>query len=146
LSRLPEIKQSDWLLLVEGESDTWTCAHYGIPALGIPGTSTWRSAWAECLEGISDIYVWKEPDQAGARLVEAIAKDIPNLKIISPPEGTKDISEAHIQGVDVVALIDQLKAGAVPVAQILRELADLFEEFRATFIIKKNGSQCLLWL
>ena len=49
------------MLLVEGESDCWTTWFHGIPALGVPGKSTWKSDWAPYLEG-TEVYVWQEPN------------------------------------------------------------------------------------
>jgi len=110
LDRLESIKKLGWTLLVEGESDSWTAWHYNLPALGIPGKTTWRPEWATDLAGVS-VYLWQEP---GAEdLTAKILPDIADLFLIEAPEGVKDISEAHIQGKDVVALIEELKKSAI---------------------------------
>src|SRR5918996_4585229 len=85
--------------------------------LGIPGKTTWRSDWAKYLDGI-DVYLWVEPDADD--LIARVGADIPNLKVIRAPEGIKDISEAHLQGTDVAALVKVLKANAVPAQDIIR--------------------------
>jgi putative DNA primase/helicase len=61
LWRLREIQEAGWVLLVEGESDCWTCWPHGIPALGLPGKSIWKPAWTELLKGLT-VYLWQEPD------------------------------------------------------------------------------------
>ena len=43
LSRLHLAHQAGYILLVEGESDAQTLWHHGLPALGLPGASTWRA-------------------------------------------------------------------------------------------------------
>ena len=95
LNRLPK---SGPVLIPEGESDCWACWLHGIPALGAPGKGIWPEAWAEYLKGL-DVTVWQEP---GAEdFVLRVLKTAPNLKYIVAPVGVKDISEAHIQGLDV---------------------------------------------
>jgi hypothetical protein len=103
-------------LLVEGESDAWTCWLHGIPALGVPGKSTWRTELAQRLAGL-DVILWCEPDAAD--LVERVGRDVPNLRVIKAPAGTKDLSEAHVRGEDVRALVDRLTHEAEPAAVFL---------------------------
>lgn len=110
LDRLESFKKDGWVLLVEGESDCWTAWYHGIPALGLPGKTHWKSAWAQYFEGL-EVYLWQEPDADDLSL--RVAKDIPELKLFIAPEGIKDISEAHIQGKDVASLLKGLEAVAV---------------------------------
>ncbi|GFP18678.1 putative DNA primase/helicase [Candidatus Hakubella thermalkaliphila] len=118
LGRLKEIRTAGWVLLVEGESDCWTGWAYQLPLLGLPGKTIWHKEWASYFEGL-EVYLWQEPDAPD--LTERITPDIPNLRIIEAPEGIKDISEAHLQDLDVVKLIEDLRAKARPAAEILRE-------------------------
>jgi putative DNA primase/helicase len=98
LWRLDGARQAGYAVLVEGESDAHTIWHHGIPAIGIPGARTWRTAWAEHLEGIEKVYVVVEPDAAGERLWERIAAT-PALRerLYRVVLGDyKDASEMHI--------------------------------------------------
>jgi hypothetical protein len=113
---LQEVRKSGWVLLVEGESDTWTCWLHGVPALGVPGKSTWRSEWAQYVAGL-DVVLWCEPNAVD--LVERVARDVPGLRVIEAPAGTKDLSEAHVRGEDVRALVDRLTREAQPAAVFL---------------------------
>jgi hypothetical protein len=106
-----------WVVLTEGESDTWTGWHYKVPTLGIPGKSTWKSEWAEHLEGL-DVYLWVEPDAND--LIARVGADLPGLRVIRAPEGVKDISEAHLNGKNVADLIETLKADATIAQDLLR--------------------------
>lgn len=115
---LREIQKAGWVLLVEGETDCWTCWLHDLPALGLPGASTWRPEWAEHLKGMQ-VFLWAEPDEAGQALPLKIGKDLPGLKVIKAPEGIKDLNEAHVRGEDIPALVERLKAQAVP-AETLR--------------------------
>ncbi len=115
LWRLAEIRKAGWVLLVEGESDCHTAWLLDIPALGVPGAAMWSDGAANHLDGL-DVFVWREPDNGGRTLVSAVSKSLPTARIITP-EGVKDLSEAHIKGLDVVALVAELKAKAAPIAQ-----------------------------
>ena len=57
-------RERGWVLLVEGESDCWTCWADKVPALGIPGKANWKADWADALAGIPPdrIYIWVEPE------------------------------------------------------------------------------------
>jgi hypothetical protein len=122
LERLGDARAAGWLLLGEGESDCWTAWSRGLPALGIPGKATWQPAWASDVADIPEIYLWQEPDAED--LVERVARDLPDVRVIVAPPGIKDVSVAHVRGDDVVALLERLKAGARPAQELLRERAD----------------------
>ena len=110
---LKRAKAAGWVLLVEGETDTLTAWFSKIPALGLPGKNNWKSEWAAHLQGLQ-VYIWQEPD--APELPGKVAKDLPTLLVIPAPAGIKDISEAHLQGQDVAALIADLKSQARPPA------------------------------
>jgi hypothetical protein len=61
------------IVIVEGESDAQTLWLHGIPALGLPGASSWREEWSAPLEGIHSIYVVIEPDDGGEAMRRWIA-------------------------------------------------------------------------
>ena len=73
LWRLEAIRNAGYVMLVEGESDAQTLWYHKIPALGIPGASNWKAAWADYLEGIERIYAIIEPDQGGDTLREKLS-------------------------------------------------------------------------
>jgi hypothetical protein len=76
LERLARANTAGMIVLVEGESDCHTLWHHDVPALGIPGASNWKEAWATCLEAIPLIYLVIEPDVGGATLQAAFAKSV----------------------------------------------------------------------
>ncbi len=116
LWRLAEIRREGWVVLVEGESDCHTLWFYGVPALGIPGAQNYRAEWTAALSGL-DLYVWREPDEGGDKMVEKLRPLLPTAHVIMPPEGVKDISEAHCAGRDIPALVAELKASARPIGE-----------------------------
>ena len=102
---------------MEGESDAQTLWSYDIPALGIPGATTWKEDWAEYLKGLT-IYVWQEPDTGGEQFSAKIGDSVPDAFIISAPLDRKDVSECHISGDDIPALMEQLRVRAIPYHEI----------------------------
>ncbi|MCL4534974.1 MAG: hypothetical protein M1370_07415 [Bacteroidetes bacterium] len=109
-----------FITLVEGESDAQTLWHYGIPALGAPGASTWKPEWAKYLEGLR-VYAWQEPGAGGETFIQKIGASIPEAHILTPSEGRKDISECHILGDDVPAVVQKLMAQARPYSAVQAE-------------------------
>jgi hypothetical protein len=116
-------KPRDWTLLVEGKTDCWTAWGHDLPALGLPGASIWKPEWSEHLKGVQ-VYLWSEPDEAGQALTAKIGKDLPGLMVIQAPEGIKDLNDAHVKGEDIPALVERLKAQAIPAASIIKAQAD----------------------
>jgi 5S rRNA maturation endonuclease (ribonuclease M5) len=70
--RLPEVRAAQYVILVEGESDTQTLWHLNLSALGIPGASTFNAKMASKLLDIPVIYLHVEPDKAGRKLRASI--------------------------------------------------------------------------
>ncbi|MCL4553246.1 MAG: bifunctional DNA primase/polymerase [Candidatus Marsarchaeota archaeon] len=117
LNHLEEFRAAGFILVVEGESDCWTAWEYGIPCIGVPGKTVWRSEWSELLAGL-DVYVWQEP---GAEdFIQSLHHDMPGLKVLLPPEGIKDLNDAHCAGHDVLSLVEQLKVEAKPASEQVR--------------------------
>jgi len=109
LNKLEQIKKAGWGLIVEGESDCWTAWFHNIPALGAPGKGIWPTAWGDYLKGL-EVYVWQEPQAED--FVLRVLKSAPDLRYIRAPDGIKDISEAHIQGLTITTWLEELKTKA----------------------------------
>lgn len=73
LWRLEEGLRAGAVVLVEGESDAQTLWFSEVPALGLPGATSWQDAWADDLEGIPCLYVVIEPDAGGQTLWHRLA-------------------------------------------------------------------------
>ena len=113
-------RAAGYVILCEGESDAQTFWYHGIPALGVPGASNWQAAWAEYVQGVT-VYVWQEPDQGGATFGARVGASLPDCLIVTPPPGRKDISECHIAGYAIPALVEQLRQAARPWREIQAE-------------------------
>lgn len=101
LDRLAEARAQQYVVLVEGESDAHTLWHYGIPAVGLPGATSYKETWALQLADIARIDVVIEPDQGGAAvlawLAHASIRD--RVRLIRLP-GVKDVSDLHVADPD----------------------------------------------
>jgi putative DNA primase/helicase len=112
------IREQGWVLLVEGESDCHMAWQWNIPALGVPGASSWQTAYARSdvaeLLNRAVIYVWMEPDKGGAALVSAVARTFPDALVLVPPADIKDLCEAALKYSNLATLVDQLRDTARP--------------------------------
>ena len=96
LWRLQKIK-SQYLCIVEGESDCHSLWLNGFPALGLPGAGTWKEEWAPHLDAFERVYVVVEPDKGG----ESVLNWVSNSKIrdrvrLITLDGTKDPSGLYL--------------------------------------------------
>lgn len=71
---------TDYLTIVEGESDCWTLWMYGLPALGIPGANSYNCIQPEHVALFPPkVYISQEPDNAGKQFLSKIAKQLAEL-------------------------------------------------------------------
>lgn len=84
------------VVLCEGETDALTCWRHDIPALGVPGASSWQDEWAR-LVGALVVYVVHEPDQGGDTLLDRLAGSslAPRVMVVDLP-GAKDVNEFYL--------------------------------------------------
>lgn len=128
LWRLEDFDRQEPLIVVEGESDAWTLWQGGHQAIGLPGASTWKEAWKPHLQGFSRVYVWREPDQGGSGLVQAIASDLPDIWIIEAPADAKDANALYLKcGKDDVEFAARLLA----LQEDARQASSIREEARS---------------
>jgi hypothetical protein len=92
LKKLPKAP----ICLVEGQSDCHAGWHAKQLLIGVPGANAWKPEWSQYLHG-REIYVWKEPDEGGAKFVAAILGSFPNAKVIVP-QGVKDVADLYKAG------------------------------------------------
>ena len=62
--------------IVEGESDCWTLWLNDVPAIGIPGVQQAAKLALEHLEGVAELAIVEEPDEAGSRFPHLIANHL----------------------------------------------------------------------
>jgi hypothetical protein len=100
--KLAEAVKAGFLVIAEGESDCWTLWHYGIPALGLPGSGTAKALEAEQVANVAKIYVVNEKDAEGPRFVVGVADRLQQLGFkgqvfeLRMPDPYKDPNELHV--------------------------------------------------
>jgi len=98
LWRLDEWELGSDLYLCEGETDTLTLWHAGLPALGIPGASMWKPEWWRTLWEFGRLVIVPDADKAGEQMTEKLALSCPDhlrerVYGLRLPDGIKDANE-----------------------------------------------------
>ena len=104
-NKLPYIREVEHrVLIVEGESDTQTLHYLGLPALGVPGASTFHPTWTTKLAELDAIYLHIEPDQGGDAFLAQMTKKLRDggykgtvYKWTVATFGVKDPSDLYIR-------------------------------------------------
>jgi DNA primase len=97
------LKPSETIAICEGEIDAITMdALVGVPAVGVPGSNSWRDHFRLLFEDYSQVLVMCDGDQAGREFGKRIAGEITGATIIHMPEGT-DVNDVYVnEGADGV--------------------------------------------
>lgn len=85
----------DTLHVTEGELDAVVLNQIGLPAVGIPGADGFRGHHRRMMAGFSRIYVWGDPDEAGAKLTNTVLKRMKQSKPIQLRDG--DVTETYLE-------------------------------------------------
>jgi hypothetical protein len=100
--RVEAARQAEHVYINEGETDTWTLWHHGLPALGLPGAGAAKALEREHIVGLKTIYVVREPDRGGDSFIPGVAARLAELGYdgklyeLRMPDGVKDPSELHL--------------------------------------------------
>ncbi len=104
LWRREEAQEAGYLVLVEGESDSWTLWFHEIPGLGIPGANMTRALHAEHVRDIEKVFIIREPDEGGEAFVAGLLERFSSWKswrgkLFEVPlhqlTGCKDVNVLH---------------------------------------------------
>lgn len=98
---------SDIIAICEGELDTVVLSGVvGIPAIGIPGVSTWKPWFPKLFEPYRKVFVFADNDvkadgsNPGLALAKRIKEDVERATIVHLPEG-QDVTDVFLdQGAD----------------------------------------------
>ncbi len=124
--------QDNYLIIVEGETDSWTLWYHDRPALGIPGANMTGKLEAEHVRDFEQVYIWQENDKAGASFVKGIAARLKELIypgdvfIIRGQDGEKDPSDLLVKYGPAAfnAALEEAIEHAEPAAQVVAQLAE----------------------
>lgn len=87
----------DVIHVTEGEFDRLILAQMGLDAIGFPGASTFRGYHGNMLAGFDRVWVWGDPDQAGAEFIQHVINRLPRSA-----RGVKlsvgDVTETYLAG------------------------------------------------
>lgn len=77
---------TDWIAVCEGEMDSLILRQIGLPAVSIPGSTTWKEHWENVFEDLSRIYVFADGDDSGNKMWESLRDKLsmPVLKVKLP--------------------------------------------------------------
>jgi hypothetical protein len=89
--------KSNYVCLVEGESDAQTLWLHRFPALGLPGAGTWKEQWADLFDRFERIYVVIEPDRGGKTVLEWLGNSrVRDRARLLAVQGAKDPSQLYL--------------------------------------------------
>lgn len=97
----------DTLHVTEGEFDRLILLQAGFHAIGFPGASTFRGYHGRMLAGFNRVWVWGDPDQAGAEFSQKVVNRLPrSARAVQLRVG--DVTDTFLAG-GVKALHDLVK-------------------------------------
>jgi hypothetical protein len=80
-------EEDDEIGISEGELDAVTATAAGIPTVGVPGVESWKAHFREPFRGYANVYVFADGDGPGMKFARAVAKELPNARIVPMPDG-----------------------------------------------------------
>lgn len=84
----------DVIHITEGEFDALILTLVGLPAVAIPGANGWRNHHRRMLAGFTRIWVWGDPDDAGAEFTTKICRTMPTAKGVRLRHG--DVTDTYL--------------------------------------------------
>ncbi len=92
----------------EGELDAIVCSSRLVPAVGIPGVSSWLPHFPRMFAGTPRVLVLVDNDEKqdgrnpGRELAERVARDVEHAEVIPPPKGLDLTEWIQAEGLDAV--------------------------------------------
>lgn len=82
--------------LTEGEFDAMILNQSGFPAVGAPGARSWKPRHTRMLAGFSRVYIWADPDEAGAEFAQTVMQRVRAATTVRLTEG--DVTDTYLLG------------------------------------------------
>lgn len=86
----------DEIHITEGELDRAILRKLGLYAVAAPGANMWAGRHRRMLAGFSKVWVWGDPDEAGAEFSAKICRQLRTAKAVRMRDG--DVTETYLQG------------------------------------------------
>lgn len=87
----------DEIHVTEGEFDAMVLTKVGLPAVAIPGATSWRPHHRRMLAGFSRVYVWPDGDEAGAEFAQKVTRSLRSARAVRVPR-EKDVTDLYLAG------------------------------------------------
>lgn len=88
---------NDHIAVCEGEVDAITLHHaVGIPAVGIPGATNWKTHYRRLLQDFEKVFVFADGDKAGNDFARHLAREVQGVVIVNMPEG-EDVNSMYLK-------------------------------------------------
>jgi AAA domain len=114
-SAFVQVEDADEVVICEGETDAATLLYYGIPAMGVPGASSFSEAHAASLDRFSTVYVVKEKGDSGETLLRRVTATQVRERVRVIELGRfDDVADLHVDDPDsFVSRFEGYKRAAV---------------------------------
>lgn len=87
----------DFIAVCEGEIDAITLNYaIGIPAVGIPGASNWKTHYRRLLQDFEKVYIFADGDKAGHDFARHLAREVQGVVIVNMPDG-EDVNSMYLK-------------------------------------------------
>ena len=90
------VEADDEIHVTEGELDRLILRSLGLPTVGVPGIDAWMPHHRRMLAGFSRVWVWGDPDDAGAKFVSHLTRVIRSARGVKLRVG--DVTDTYLQG------------------------------------------------
>ncbi|ONI83990.1 hypothetical protein ALI22I_34070 [Saccharothrix sp. ALI-22-I] len=99
-------RAADEIHVTEGELDAVVLTMLGLHAVAIPGAEMWMPRHRRMLAGFSRVWVWGDPDDAGAEFTNRVARSLRAAKGVRLTLG--DVTDTYLKA-GPSALLDLIK-------------------------------------
>lgn len=101
------MRNSPIVAITEGEIDAVTAHICGIPAVGVPGSTSWKPYFRELFQGYREVIVLADGDEAGHQFANTVCGELPNARSVPCPPGMDVNSYVLANGKQ--ALLERIK-------------------------------------
>ena len=85
----------DEIHVCEGEFDAMILTSLGLHAVAVPGANAWQPHYRRMLAGFSRVWVWGDPDDAGAEFTNRICRALRSAKGVRLRHG--DVTDTYLR-------------------------------------------------
>lgn len=89
-------RAKDVIHVTEGEFDAMVLEKVGLPAIAIAGAQGWLPHYRRVLAGFNKVYVWGDPDDAGAEFTRKVTQSVRQAQGVRLLTG--DVTDTYIKG------------------------------------------------